>query len=178
MFRYDFWWKFSFKIYPKSITSINFQLIIFTEEYVSTKHTLSTRRFSQFDLESSIDQKDTSDMFSYIKQSSTENAMLSIIDDFFGISETFGREIEMANKIKSAFKKMKFRKTVKKFKKCVYKTINYTTELEELPTELLITILSFLEQKELYGVSQWNKYFYSLAFDRSLWSSLQIKDIK
>jgi len=102
--------------------------------------------------------------------------MLTLIDDFFGITYAFERELKMASKIKKAYKRMKKRKTLKKFHKSVFKAIGYRVELNELPDELIIFILSFLEKHELYIISQLNRQFNEVAFSQSLWKSYQLKN--
>lgn len=129
-----------------------------------------------FDLESSLDQKDNSDLITQINGYDNESEIIKIIDEFFGITSAFERETMMANRIKRAFKRMRQRKSIRKFQKCVYKSIGYRVDIKELPSELIIFILSFLEKQDLYLISQLNNDFNEYAFDQSLWRSYQLKN--
>lgn len=133
---------------------------------------------SQLDLESSIDQKDETELFSFLKFSNDKNEMLTLIDEFFNLTEAFERETEMANKIKKAYKRMKLKKTLRMLKKSVFQLLGYRTHIEQLPNELIIYTLSFLTKKELYIMSQVNRDFNDAAFDQSLWTSYQLKNQK
>jgi hypothetical protein len=84
----------------------------------------------------------------------------------------------MVNRIKHAYRMMKRRKCLRKFQKSVFKSIGYITELNEIPTDLLIYIFSFLEKKELYLVSHLSKDLHEVAFDQSLWRSFQLRNQK
>lgn len=136
----------------------------------------SVSRVRDYDLESSLEQKDNTDLVTQINGFDNENEIIKIIDDFFGITAAFERETAMANRIKRAFKRMKQRKCIRKFQKCVFKSIGYRVEINELPSELIIFILSFLDKYDLFIMSQLNHDFHEMAFDQSLWRSYQLKN--
>lgn len=147
------------------------------DEILSAKkeHKLS-RYHSNLDLESSIDQKEDTEVLSHFKFESGENEMLKLIDQFFGIKASFEKENIMANRIKRAYKNMKKRQCLRKFHKSVYKSIGYRVEITELPDDLIIFILSYLEKKELYTISLLNKDFCQYAYDQSLWRSYKLRN--
>ena len=79
-------------------------------------------RMRDYDLESSLDQKENTDFFPQFNWINNENEIIKIIDEFFGITSAFEREIKMANRIKKAYKRMRQRKWVRKFQKWVYRS--------------------------------------------------------
>ena len=58
----------------------------------------------------------------------------------------------------------------------LYKSIGYRVDIKELPTEIVVYILTFLEKHELYLICQLNHDFHDLAFDQWLWQSYQLKN--
>lgn len=161
-------------------SNLSLTLVTIEDTFSAKKGTKSHRmsQVSQFDLESSIDQKDDTAVYSCLRVNNGENEMFTIIDEFFSITEAFERENLMANRIKSAYKRLKQRRCLRQFHKAVYQSIGYTVEMTSLPNDLLLYILSFLEKRELYTVCQLSRDFNELAFDQSLWKSYQLRNQK
>lgn len=151
--------------------------MIIDEPFQSLKDNFATRA-SQLDMESSLDYEDNNDTYSMARPRNGENKILNLIDEFFSISYTLEREIQMINIIKQAYRRYRSRKGIRKLHKTVFKLLNYPCECEDLPSDLHLFILTFLPKSDLYKISQLSKYFHELSFHQSLWGTFKLSNQK